>query len=136
MKSSKDLLAENIDLLTIRQTAELNLIKEQFHITYESLKPINYVKNALREIVNSPDIKKNLLQSALGMASRYLTKKIVTDDSSNPFKKVLGFVLQFVVARVVSNKSDTIIQDGVGQYQKLFTLGQKSDIEDALKGDY
>ena len=76
MKNESVALNEMIDLLQSKQAGELALLKEQFYCTYESLKPINLIKNTIHELTESPDIKTNLLNSAIGLTTGFLSKKI------------------------------------------------------------
>lgn len=102
-----DTLNETIALLEYKQAQELIILKEQFQFTYESLKPINLIKNAFSEMTNSPDIKGNILNNVIGLSTGYLSKRILLGSTHNPIKRILGSVLQFVVANVVTKKSDS-----------------------------
>ncbi|HEY6142065.1 MAG TPA: hypothetical protein VIV55_01375 [Flavobacterium sp.] len=87
---------------------DLRLLREQFQIAYESLKPINLIKDIVHEVTTTPEIKNNLLSNAIGLATGFISKKLLIDTSHNPIKKVLGTVLQFVIGNVVSKHSDGI----------------------------
>jgi len=102
-----DTLNETIALLEYKQDRELMILKEQFQLTYESLKPVNLIKNAFSEITHSPDIKGNIINNVIGLSTGYLSKRILLGSSHNPIKRILGSVLQFVVANVVTKKSDS-----------------------------
>ena len=104
-----DALNEAITLLENRQAEELFVLKQQFNSTYDSLKPLNLIKSAFTEITSSPDIKNNLVNSAIGLTTGYLTKKVLLGFTPNPIRRILGSLLQFVVANVVSKKSDSYI---------------------------
>ena len=54
----------------IRDT-EFILMKEQFKLTIESLKPLHLLKETLA----SPSVKDNIIDSAIGMTSGYIIKK-------------------------------------------------------------
>lgn len=70
---------------------------EDFKETYESLRPINILKSTLKEAVNTPGIGTTLASAAVGMAIRYVAKKVTGSDKSNSF----GNILQ----RLFGNKS-------------------------------
>ncbi len=108
MKNSREVeeLRDKIALLKRQQETDLVLLKAQFHTTYESLKPINLIKNTFKEVVATPNIRSTLIKNAIGLATGYLSKKVLVGSSHNPIKKVLGIVLEFVVANVVANKVD------------------------------
>lgn len=106
--NEKDALQLTIVLLKNKQTEELKLLKEQFYFTYESIKPINVLKNALREATSSPDLKSDIVSGAIGLTTGYLSRKVLLGASNNPMKNILGTVLQFAIANIVSKHSGTI----------------------------
>ena len=112
MKSTKEIeeLSNKITFLKQQQQTDLMLLKEEFHKTYESLKPINIIKSTFNEVVASPNIKTTLLKNVIGLATGYLSKRILVGSSHNFIKKSLGTVLEFVVAKVVANSVDTIVK--------------------------
>ncbi|HEX7412780.1 MAG TPA: hypothetical protein VF411_01955 [Bacteroidia bacterium] len=107
IKTANDLKAA-IQQLEIKQAYELVLLKEQFNTTYESLKPLNLIKNTFREAVSSPKVKNSLLATTIGLAGGYLSKKLMVGASKNPIKKIVGTLLELGVANVASKNSETI----------------------------
>jgi hypothetical protein len=105
-------LSDSISLLQIKQALELKLLKEQFYVTYESLKPINLVKNTLSEVTSSSSVKNNIINNIIGLTTGYLTKKVLVGSSHNPIKRMLGMLLQFAIANVVSRHSGKIKTTG------------------------
>ena len=103
-----DALNEMIALLETKQALELALLKEQFHITYDSIKPLNIIKNTLKEVTSTPDIKDSLINNIIGLATGYLSRKVIIGDSDNPFRKILGLLLQLFMAGIVVRHADTI----------------------------
>lgn len=101
-------LKESIFLLEMKQANETTLLKEQFKITYESLRPVNLVKNTIRELVTTTDFKGGLLNTTLSLTAGYLTKKIVVGSTHNPLKKILGSLLQMSVTNIASKNTDGI----------------------------
>jgi len=113
-------LKNAIQLLEAEQTVKGIQLKEQFHLTYESLKPINILKNTLKEVSSSPFLIDNIIGSVVGLASGYLSKKIVVGGSGNIFRKFLGSLLQFGVTNVVSRHSIDIKTIGQSIFQLIF----------------
>lgn len=95
-------LNEAIILLQNKQAHELALMQEQFHLLHEYLKPGNLIKSALNEVVESPEIKNNMVNNAIGLVTGFLTKNVLFGSSRNPLAKVFGNLLQFAVTNVVS----------------------------------
>jgi hypothetical protein len=110
MKKSNetDALNETIALLEYRQEQELRMLKEQFELTYDSLKPLNIIKKAFGEMTTSTELKGNIINNVIGMSTGYLTKKLILGSSHNPFKRILGNVLQFVITNVVTKHTDNL----------------------------
>ena len=101
-------LKGSIRLLEIQQAEEGKILKEQFKITYESLKLVNLVKSSLKELTESVEIKNNLFESIVSIVTGYLTKKLMISSSSNPFKKILGVLIQLGVTNLVAKNAETI----------------------------
>ena len=101
-------LKETILLLEIKQLNEGQLLKEQFKITYESLRPVNLIKNTLHELAIVPDLKGDLLKATLSLVAGYLSKKVLIGSTNNPLKKLLGTLLQMGVTSIVSKNTDGI----------------------------
>jgi hypothetical protein len=101
-----DKLKKTIQFLKIKQASELASLKEQYQHTYESLKPLNLIKNVFGQIATSSDLKGNILNSVVGISTGYLTKKILIGSTHNPIKRILGTVLQFFITNIVTKNSD------------------------------
>ena len=102
------LLKDQIQLLEVEQYTQGQILKEQFMVIYESLRPINLIKSTLKEIATSPIIGDNVLGSIMGLATGYLSKKIVVGGSANPFRKIFGSLLQMGVANTVAKHPEII----------------------------
>ena len=112
--TSVERLKNTIQLLEVEQAISWQLVNDQFKITYESLRPVNIIKNTVKDIVKSPDILTNILGAVVGMGTGYLSKKIVVGASSNIVRNILGSLLQVGVSNSVANHPDAI--KSVGQY--------------------
>jgi hypothetical protein len=120
MKSEEQLLNEKIIALQAIQTMQLEVLKLQLEITYQSLRPVNLLKNTLHEISTSEEIKENLLNNAIGLATGYISKKALTASSHNPLVKLAGSLLQFTIANVVAKHPETIKQVSKNILQYIF----------------
>jgi len=107
-QNAVDSLKESIRLLEIRQAEEGKLLKDQFKLTYESLKPVNLIKNSIKELANSEEIKASLFETVISILTGYLTKKMIVGSKSNPFVKILGALMQFGVTSLVAKNADSI----------------------------
>lgn len=119
--SSVDEIRASIVLLELEQTYKRELVKIEFLETYEKLKPVNLIKNKIKSVLADPDLKSNLLTSAMSIAAGYLTKKAVVGQTHNPLKKLFGTLLQIGVTRLVAKNSENIKSTGKSVYQNLFS---------------
>lgn len=101
-------LKETIRLLEIKQAREGEELKEQFRLTIESLKPSNILKNSLRELTTSVEVKNSLFETIVSILSGYITKKIMIKSDGNPFLKIFGALLQFGVTSLMAKNAETI----------------------------
>ncbi len=101
-------LRESILQLEIKQIEEQRLLKEQFVITYDRMKPVNLIKNSIKDLITSSDLKDNLFSTALGLTAGYLSKKAAVGSTHNPIKQILGAFLQLGVTNVVTKNSGEI----------------------------
>lgn len=107
-QSSIDSLKESIRLLEIRQVEEGLALKVQFKETFESLKPVNLIKNTINDLANSVEIKNSLFETIVSILTGYLTKKLMISSKSNPIMKILGALLQFGVTSLVAKNAESI----------------------------
>lgn len=107
-----DALNEAIIELQAKRTKQLFLLKEQFHHTYESLKPINLIKGTLAQVSASPEIIKGIMDNAIGIGTGLLSKKLLFGSSRNPVKKLLGTMVQIAITNIVSKRTDFIKATG------------------------
>jgi len=110
-------LKNAIQLLEAEQAIKGQLLKEQFFLTLESIKPVNLLKGTLKDITSSPFLIDNILGVAVGLATGYLTKKIVISASGSILRKLIGSVLQFGVTNVVAQHPDAIKSVGQSIFQ-------------------
>jgi hypothetical protein len=113
-------LKNAIQQLEIEQSIKGQRLKEQFLITYESLKPVNILRNTLREAFSSTSLTDSFSGTAFGAASGFLIKKLFVGRSGSALKKLLGAVVQFGVSKIISQNSEYIKAAGKSLFQNLF----------------
>lgn len=99
-------LKEAIQLFKLKQADALFQLKNQYHHTCESLKPLNLIKKAFGQIATSAEFKGNILSKALGIATGYFNRKVLLGSTYNPIKRILGTLLQFVMTNLVKKDSE------------------------------
>lgn len=106
--TSLEELRNGIEFLEAEQAVKAQVLKEQFFLTYESLKPINLLRSSMKEMVSSPDLIDDLLGTVTGLLTGFLSKKILVGKSGNLIRKLIGSIMQFGVTNVVSQHPDII----------------------------
>ena len=128
MKKSERALA--LEELILRKEEELvlerRLLKIHFHEAYESLKPINLIKNTFKKALSSPDIKENITDTFLGVATGFITKKLIVGKTHNPLTNILGKVIELVVANKVVHNAESIKTIGSIILKKLIQPKESS----------
>jgi hypothetical protein len=106
--------------LEFKQAAEWPILKNQFQNTFESLKPLNVLKNTFKEFTSLPDMKDSIIGTSAGLTAGFLSKALVSGVSHNPIVRLLGTVLQLGVTNVVSRNPEAIksIAGFVGNFLK------------------
>jgi hypothetical protein len=101
-------LQESIQLLKEEQFIKRQLLQEQLNISYDSLKPLNLLRVAIRDMSSSPDLGNNVLGSVLGLGSGFLSRKLFVGTSGNLIRKLIGSFIQIGVTNLVAKHPDAI----------------------------
>jgi hypothetical protein len=86
------------------QENQLFELKQSAISIVDSVSPVNMVKNALKNISASPDLRNSAINTAIGIGAGFLGKKLYVGNSKSIFKKVAGSAMQFLIANFVRNK--------------------------------
>lgn len=124
-KNATDVLNDLIIVQEMKYDNDLEQLKNQFDVAYESVKPINFIKNLFHDVTASPEIKNDLLSNVIGFGTGFISKKILLGSLHNPVTKVLGTLFEFAVANVVSKNADGIKTIG-GNLLKHFLKKNKT----------
>lgn len=119
-------LKQAIQLLEEEQSLKTQALKDQFFITYEGLKPINILKNTVNDIVSTPLLLDNLISTATGMVTGYISKKVLVGSKGGAFRKLIGSFVQFGVSNMVSKYPDAIKSAGLYVFNSIFSKKTES----------
>ncbi|MFZ4398895.1 MAG: hypothetical protein ACOYO1_02585 [Bacteroidales bacterium] len=101
-------LKDAISQLEIKREEEGFLLKYQFHLVYESMKPINLIKNTFKEVAESEELKDDFINTTIGLTAGYISKKIFEGATNNPLKKIIGTTLMFGVKKIVAKNPEIV----------------------------
>lgn len=109
-----------IQQLEIKQAEEWPALKDDFHKTYESFKLINIIKGTFKDAVSAPDLKTNVINTAIGLTTGVIAKKLIIGKTFNPFTKLLGIILEMAVASKATQNAGGIKSMGSFIIKKIF----------------
>jgi hypothetical protein len=112
-------LKSAIQLLELKQTSDALRLKDQFYYTLESMRPINFIKRSLNDLIAFPNVVDTIVSTTIGLGTGYLSKKIIVGTSGNIFRKLLGLMLQIGVTEFVSRHPEKVKSLGQFIFQKL-----------------
>jgi hypothetical protein len=119
-RNETDALNEMILAEELKCANDLIQLKSQFYVAYESIKPLNLVKNLFHEATASPEIRNDLVSNVIGLGTGFLSKKLLLGSTHNPVTKVLGTVFEFAVATMVSKHAVVIKLIGGNLLKRFF----------------
>ncbi|MEI7523311.1 MAG: hypothetical protein WCJ95_03230 [Mariniphaga sp.] len=105
--------------LETRQVAEEKLLRDQFFVTYESLKPVNVIRAAINEFLTLSDLKEPLIETTAGIITGYLSRVLITRNSKNPLLRISGIIAQYGITNLVSKNSTKIVKVALRFIQSL-----------------
>lgn len=113
-------LRDTIKRLEQQQEAQKDKLVEQFHVTYESFRPVNILKNSINKVVHSPGTADNIVSAGISIGLGLLSKKLVIGKSAGIAKRLLGTAMELGVGSLVANKAASIKSGGLNLLSKIF----------------
>jgi hypothetical protein len=74
----------------------------------DSLSPAAMVKSVLQDVGGSSELRATALDTAIGIGTGFLGRKLYVGGSNNLLKKITGSALQFFLTTLVRNKMPDI----------------------------
>jgi hypothetical protein len=126
-------LEDAIKLLEFKKAEDEQLLKEISYMTYESVKPINMIKNIFKEAVAPQNMKDNLLNTSVGLGFGYLSKILFQSVVRVPFKKFIGSALMLSIENLVAKNPEVV--SALATFF-LNSFSKKSDKDDSKEVNY
>lgn len=120
-------LKKSIQILEEEQSVKEELLREQFYLTYESLKPVNLLKNTVKEIISSPSLIENALSTTAGLVAGYISKRLIMGSKATFLKSFIGPIVQLGMANIVAKNPN--VHKFIGQFLKKKVDNQKNEQE-------
>jgi hypothetical protein len=122
-------LKDAIKILEAEQKEKGRHLREQLLLTYESLMPVNLLKRTLKELFSASHLVQDFSGTTLGMIIAYLTKKLFIRDSQSKFRKMVAYILQMGISKLVVQKAEYIKAVGEVIIQHLFRKTEQTHRE-------
>jgi hypothetical protein len=122
-------LKDAIKILEAEQKEKGKQLREQLLLTYESLMPVNLLRRTLKELFSASHLVQDFSGTTLGMIIAYLTKKLFIRESQSKFRKMVAYVLQMGISKLVAQKAEYIKAVGEVIIQHLFRKTEQTHRE-------
>lgn len=116
---SRETLKQAITKLEERQREDLKALKVDLGNAYESLKPAHLVQTLVSEVFRSPEIKKDVLQSAVGFGAGWLANRFVAGKSPGLLKRAIAHLAQVGVTNIVNGHEKEIRAKGTNLLERV-----------------
>lgn len=116
--SNHSQLKDAMHYLKIKSETQKTELRIHFKETMDALKPVNLLKSSVKDIAESPGIATAAIGTTVAIGAAVLSKKMIVGKSANIFKRLLGTVVEFAVARSITNNSDVIATRGIQLLKK------------------
>lgn len=90
-----------LEQVEARQIAEL---KQSAAGIAESLNPAKLLKTAFKDVTQSPGLRRNVINTAIGLGAGFISRKLFVGKSTNMFKKMAGSAMQLLITTIVRKK--------------------------------
>jgi len=105
---SETTLREAIIILERKRADEENALKTEIRQTYERMQPVNLIKSTYHEIASSEGLKKELINTSIGLVVGYISKTLFENISHSPVRKLIGTAILFGVTSAVAKNPEAI----------------------------
>jgi hypothetical protein len=119
-------LRNSIELLEAEHAAKGIQLKDLMLRTYAGLKPVNLLKTTLSNISSSPHLIDSILGAGLGIASGFLSRRLIVGASGGLIRKLIGSVMQAGVTKVIAKNPHVIKTYGQVLLKLLFHRRRKN----------
>jgi hypothetical protein len=124
-------LKDRILELELKQVEERELLKEQFHLAYESIQPLNLIKSTFKGAAESEEIKDNILNTSVGLAAGFVSKKLFVSVSHSPIKNLIGTAILVGMTNLVTKNPNTIKSLALGLWNTIRNKRNRNRLQEA-----
>lgn len=124
-----DELVRKIESVQLRRDQEKDALQAEFTEFKESLKPVNIIRGFFQELKSS-DVKADILKGAMGLATGFLTNKLLLGRLGGPLKTAMSAVIPGLFTSLAVKTPDTLKEKGLSMlYNFLQSIKIKTKAE-------
>ncbi|CAM3418963.1 hypothetical protein FLLO111716_09145 [Flavobacterium longum] len=123
-------LDAEIARLSQKQEANKNAVANEVNELIESLTPANVLRNAFKSIKETPGLKADLLQGGIGLATGFLTNKLLLGKVSGPLRAILATAVPALMTKAAIAVPDKVKDDGLSFFAKTLRAMKIKSSED------
>jgi hypothetical protein len=97
-------LEAKIKALEMKEANQTEELRASFREFTHTLSPKVLIKNAMKNVIESPGLRTTALDTAISAGAGMLGKSFVVRGSGNILRKIAGTAVQFIVSNFVRNK--------------------------------
>ncbi len=109
--SNTDDLELKILELERRHAQQVGELKNSAAGIVDSMSPSNMIKNVLSDLKTAPGLKAAAIDTAIGIGTGFLGRKLFVGKSTNIVRKVAGSALQFFLTNVVRKRMPALREE-------------------------
>jgi cell division septum initiation protein DivIVA len=102
-------LKERIKLLEAQVQRKETFIKSSAVDLYESMQPINIIKNKINELTNSNISDNKVLQTGLSLGAGFILDKVLLGGKRNFAKNISSYLLTFLSSKLIIDNADKML---------------------------
>jgi hypothetical protein len=106
--STIDELKNAIRLAEIRQSICVKMLKEQFDVTFASLKSGNLLMKTIKEVASIRGLGKLVVVTAFGLTTGSLSKRIIAGMGAIAVRMIIELILKFRATKSISTNARAI----------------------------
>lgn len=121
-------LKDAIQKLESDKAVQVFLIRQDFEHAYESINPLNLIRDNLEDSPSSKFLGNNMISTSVGLATGFLIKKWIIGKSNNPVRAILGSAVQIGAINLMARYQSAIEIVGRTLLQLFLHKDKKTDV--------
>ena len=106
--TSSNAIRDAIIELERQQAFQARQISVQLMNTFDSIRPINLIKNTIKEVTESKDLTENIVKTSIGLAAGYVTQSLFQKPSHGPLRKLFGTIVSYGITNFLATNPEIL----------------------------